>query len=178
MGTGPKASRVSSEKGQPLSGWLSLKGCLGVVLLSTSCCRLLGVSVHRCIPVLPPDEVPQVTVQPLPLSRSLRNRDPGLGSRAPWMNTTWRLNGRELNGSDDTLGILITRGPRRHGPQQPHRGRYQCVARMPVWAAASVPAIATLAMSRVPPLHRLLFLFCSPSQSTLCYLYHKRGLTS
>ena len=28
----------------------------------------------------------------------------------PWMNTTWRLNGRELNGSDDSLGILITRG--------------------------------------------------------------------
>ncbi|XP_055424164.1 brother of CDO isoform X5 [Bubalus kerabau] len=62
------------------------------------------------------------------------------------MNTTWRLNGRELNGSDDSLGILITRGTLVVTALNNHTvGRYQCVARMPAGAVASVPATVTLA---------------------------------
>lgn len=84
----------------------------------------------------------------------------------PWMNTTWRLNGRELNGSDDTLGILITRGTLVVTALSNHTvGRYQCVARMPAGAVASVPATVTLASESCSSAHRLLFL-CSPSQST------------
>ncbi|KAB1283454.1 Brother of CDO [Camelus dromedarius] len=62
------------------------------------------------------------------------------------MNTTWRLNGRELNSSDDALGILITRGTLVITTLDNHTvGRYQCVARMPAGAVASVPASVTLA---------------------------------
>lgn len=64
----------------------------------------------------------------------------------PWMNATWRLNGKELNGSDDALGILITRGTLVVTALNNHTvGRYQCVARMPAGAVASVPATVTLA---------------------------------
>lgn len=64
----------------------------------------------------------------------------------PWMKTTWRLNGKELNGSDDALGILITRGTLVITALSNHTvGRYQCVARMPAGAVASVPATVTLA---------------------------------
>lgn len=95
----------------------------------------------------------------------------------PWMNTTWRLNGRELNGSDDTLGILITRGTLVVTALNNHTvGRYQCVARMPAGAVASVPATVTLASESCSSAHRLLFL-CSPSQSTPpCYLIIKGAL--
>lgn len=62
------------------------------------------------------------------------------------MNTTWRLNGKELNGSNDALGVLITRGTLVITALNNHTvGRYQCVARMPAGAVASVPATVTLA---------------------------------
>lgn len=64
----------------------------------------------------------------------------------PWVNTTWRLNGRELSGSEDALGILVTRGTLVITALSNHTvGRYQCVARMPAGAVASVPAAVTLA---------------------------------
>lgn len=64
----------------------------------------------------------------------------------PGMNTTWRLNGKELNGSDDALGVLITRGTLVITALNNRTvGRYQCVARMPAGAVASVPATVTLA---------------------------------
>lgn len=64
----------------------------------------------------------------------------------PGMSTTWRLNGRELNGSDDALGVLITRGTLVITALSNRTvGRYQCVARMPAGAVASVPATVTLA---------------------------------
>lgn len=64
----------------------------------------------------------------------------------PWVNVTWRFNGKELNGSDDTLGVLITRGTLVIAALNNHTvGRYQCVARMPAGAVASVPATVTLA---------------------------------
>ncbi|XP_049641707.1 brother of CDO isoform X1 [Suncus etruscus] len=61
-------------------------------------------------------------------------------------NITWRLNGKELNGSDDTLGILITHETLVITALSNHTvGRYQCVARMSAGAVASVPAMVTLA---------------------------------
>ncbi|XP_058151828.1 brother of CDO isoform X2 [Dasypus novemcinctus] len=92
-------------------------------------------------------EVPQVTVQPVSTVQK-----PGgtvvLGCEVepPWMNITWRLNGQELNGSDDALGVLITRGTLIIMALNNHTvGRYQCVARMSAGAVASVPATVTLA---------------------------------
>lgn len=64
----------------------------------------------------------------------------------PWVNVTWRFNGKELNASDDALGVLITRGTLVIAALNNHTvGRYQCVARMPAGAVASVPATVTLA---------------------------------
>nr|XP_037859265.1 brother of CDO isoform X2 [Chlorocebus sabaeus] len=93
------------------------------------------------------NEVPQVTVQPASTVQK-----PGgtviLGCvvEPPRMNVTWRLNGKELNGSDDALGVLITHGTLVITALNNHTvGRYQCVARMPAGAVASVPATVTLA---------------------------------
>ncbi|XP_055116132.2 brother of CDO isoform X2 [Symphalangus syndactylus] len=93
------------------------------------------------------NEVPQVTVQPASTVQK-----PGgtviLGCvvEPPRMNVTWRLNGKELNGSDDALGVLITHGTLVITALNNHTvGRYQCVAWMPAGAVASVPATVTLA---------------------------------
>ncbi|CAI9175781.1 unnamed protein product [Rangifer tarandus platyrhynchus] len=93
------------------------------------------------------NEVPQVTVQPSSTVQKLGGTVIlGCVVKPPWMTTTWRLNGKELNGSDDTLGILITRGTLVITALNNHTvGRYQCVARMPAGAVASVPATVTLA---------------------------------
>uniref|UniRef100_A0A8C0TRA6 Brother of CDO n=1 Tax=Canis lupus familiaris TaxID=9615 RepID=A0A8C0TRA6_CANLF len=93
------------------------------------------------------DQIPQVTVQPSSTVQKLGGTVIlGCVVEPPWMNTTWRLNGRELNGSDDALGILITRGTLVITALNNHTvGRYQCVARMPAGAVASVPATVTLA---------------------------------
>uniref|UniRef100_A0A8D0XH96 Brother of CDO n=1 Tax=Sus scrofa TaxID=9823 RepID=A0A8D0XH96_PIG len=93
------------------------------------------------------DQVPQVTVQPSSTVQKLGGTVIlGCVVEPPWMNTTWRLNGRELNGSDDAPGILITRGTLVITALNNHTvGRYQCVARMPAGAVASVPATVTLA---------------------------------
>ncbi|XP_036602239.1 brother of CDO isoform X1 [Trichosurus vulpecula] len=92
-------------------------------------------------------EVPQVTVQPT--STVQKHGGPvilGCVVEPPWVNITWRLNGKELNSSDDALGILITRGTLVIAALNNHTvGRYQCVARMPAGAVASVPATVTLA---------------------------------
>ena len=170
MGTGPKVSSFFRE-GSTLSGWLSserLPGCCAFehIVLSVS----WGVSIHLCIPVLPPDEVPQVTVQPSSTVQKLGGTVIlGCVVEPPWMTTTWRLNGKELNGSDDTLGILITRGTLVITALNNQTvGRYQCVARMPAGAVASVPATVTLASEFCSSAHLLLFL-SSPSQSTSPY---------
>ncbi|XP_048961125.1 brother of CDO isoform X5 [Canis lupus dingo] len=93
------------------------------------------------------NQIPQVTVQPSSTVQKLGGTVIlGCVVEPPWMNTTWRLNGRELNGSDDALGILITRGTLVITALNNHTvGRYQCVARMPAGAVASVPATVTLA---------------------------------
>lgn len=107
----------------------------------------VGVFVHGHIPVLPPDQVPQVSVQPSSTVQKLGGTVIlGCVVEPLWMKTTWRLNGKELNGSDDALGILITRGTLVITALSNHTvGRYQCVARMPAGAVASVPATVTLA---------------------------------
>ncbi|XP_008845215.1 brother of CDO isoform X3 [Nannospalax galili] len=91
--------------------------------------------------------VPQVTVQPMSTVQKLGGTVIlGCVVEPPWVNVTWRLNGKELNGSDDTLGILLTRGTLVIAALNNHTvGRYQCVARMPAGAVASVPATVTLA---------------------------------
>uniref|UniRef100_A0A2K5E1M9 BOC cell adhesion associated, onco regulated n=1 Tax=Aotus nancymaae TaxID=37293 RepID=A0A2K5E1M9_AOTNA len=98
------------------------------------------------------NDVPQVTVQPASTVQK-----PGgtviLGCvvEPPRMNVTWRLNGKELSGSDDALGVLITHGTLVITALNNHTvGRYQCVARMPAGAVASVPATVTLASESAP----------------------------
>ncbi|KAI5135025.1 Brother Of Cdo [Manis pentadactyla] len=93
------------------------------------------------------NEVPQVTVQPSSIVQKLGGTVIlGCMVEPPWMNTTWRLNGQELNGSDDALGVLITQGTLIIPALNNHTvGRYQCVARMPAGAVASVPATVTIA---------------------------------
>lgn len=85
----------------------------------------------------------------------------------PWVNVTWRLNGKELNGSDDALGVLLTRGTLVIAALNNHTvGRYQCVARMPAGAVASVPATVTLASKSVPlPLCIVCFYLLYPTIS-------------
>ncbi|XP_066202982.1 LOW QUALITY PROTEIN: brother of CDO [Saccopteryx leptura] len=92
-------------------------------------------------------EVPQVTVQPPSTVQKLGGTVIlGCVVEPPWVNTTWRLNGKELNGSDGALGVLITRGTLVVTALNSRTvGRYQCVARMPAGAVASVPATVTLA---------------------------------
>nr|XP_012642956.1 brother of CDO isoform X1 [Microcebus murinus]XP_012642957.1 brother of CDO isoform X1 [Microcebus murinus] len=93
------------------------------------------------------NEVPQVTVQPASTVQKLGGTVIlGCVVEPPRMNVTWRLNGKELNGSDDALGVLITHGTLVITALSNHTvGRYQCVARMPAGAVASVPAPVTLA---------------------------------
>ncbi|XP_058517876.1 brother of CDO isoform X2 [Ochotona princeps] len=93
------------------------------------------------------NEVPQVTVQPASTVQKLGGTVIlGCVVEPPWMNVTWRLNGKELNDSDDALGILLTGGTLVITALSNHTvGRYQCVARMPAGAVASVPATVTLA---------------------------------
>ncbi|XP_037691499.1 brother of CDO isoform X2 [Choloepus didactylus] len=93
------------------------------------------------------NEVPQVTVQPASTVQKLGGTVVlGCVVEPPGMDITWRLNGKELNGSDDALGVLITRGTLVIMALNNHTvGRYQCVARMPAGAVASVPAPVTLA---------------------------------
>ncbi|XP_059543811.1 brother of CDO isoform X1 [Myotis daubentonii] len=93
------------------------------------------------------NKVPQVSVQPPSTVQKLGGTVIlGCVVEPPGMSTTWRLNGRELNGSDDALGVLITRGTLVITALSNRTvGRYQCVARMPAGAVASVPATVTLA---------------------------------
>lgn len=99
------------------------------------------------IPILPTGEVLQVTVEPPSTVQKLGGTVLlGCVVEPPSMNITWRLNGKELNGSDDTLGILITHETLVITALSNHTvGRYQCVARMSAGAVASVPAMVTLA---------------------------------
>ncbi|XP_054982524.1 brother of CDO isoform X2 [Sorex araneus] len=105
-----------------------------LLLASAGCCANLST-------------VPQVAVQPPSTVQKLGGTVLlGCVVEPPWMNTSWRLNGKELNGSDDALGILITHGTLVIPALSNHTvGRYQCVARMPAGAVASVPATVTLA---------------------------------
>ncbi|XP_074856177.1 brother of CDO isoform X3 [Carettochelys insculpta] len=62
------------------------------------------------------------------------------------VNVTWRLNGKELTGSDEALGIHIELGKLLIMALNNHTvGRYQCIARVPEGVVASVPATVTLA---------------------------------
>ncbi|XP_071416840.1 brother of CDO isoform X2 [Pithys albifrons albifrons] len=89
----------------------------------------------------------QVTVQPASIVQK-----PGgpvsLGCVVdpPRVNLTWRLNGKELAGSDEVLGIYVERGKLVITALNNHTvGRYQCIARVPEGVIASVPAVVTLA---------------------------------
>ncbi|XP_004835765.1 brother of CDO isoform X1 [Heterocephalus glaber] len=93
------------------------------------------------------NDVPQVTVQPASIVQKLGGTVIlGCVVEPPRVNVTWRLNGKELNGSDDALGIFLTQGTLVITALNNHTvGRYQCVARMLAGAVASVPATVTLA---------------------------------
>lgn len=109
----------------------------------TLTCLLLATA--GCLADL--NKVPQVTVQPPSTVQKLGGTVIlGCVVEPPGLSITWRLNGRELNGSDDALGVLITRGTLVITALDSRTvGRYQCVARMPAGAVASVPATVTLA---------------------------------
>lgn len=152
LGTGRTQPR-SSEKDQLL--WVvQLRMAARVLCFSKS--PIVGFlncqSLHRCILLLPAVEVPQVTVQP-PATVQKPGGTVILGCVAepPGVSTSWRLNGEELNGSDDALGFLISRGTLVITALNNRTvGRYQCVARMPAGAVASVPATVTLASECCP----------------------------
>ncbi|XP_053931506.1 brother of CDO isoform X4 [Cuculus canorus] len=105
-----------------------------LILVATSCFAKLSESL-------------QVTVQPASIVQKLGGPvslrcvvDP------PRVNLTWRLNGKELAGSDKVLGIHIERGKLIVMALNNHTvGRYQCIARVPEGVIASVPAVVTLA---------------------------------
>lgn len=109
-------------------------------MVSRELCSLL-------LDVLFPGEVPQVTVQPMSTVQKLGGTVIlGCVVEPPWVNVTWRFNGKELNGSDNALGVLVTRRTLVIASLNNHTvGRYQCVARIPAGAVASVPATVTLA---------------------------------
>ncbi|XP_072738631.1 brother of CDO isoform X7 [Ciconia boyciana] len=89
----------------------------------------------------------QVTVQPASIVQKL-GAPVSLGCVVdpPRVNLTWRLNGKELAGSDKVLGIHIERGKLVITALNNHTvGRYQCIARVPEGVIASVPAVVTLA---------------------------------
>uniref|UniRef100_A0A8C0GEU0 BOC cell adhesion associated, oncogene regulated n=1 Tax=Chelonoidis abingdonii TaxID=106734 RepID=A0A8C0GEU0_CHEAB len=111
---------------------VSAVACL--ILAAAGCFANLGESL-------------QVTVQPA----STVQKYGGLVSlgcvvEPPKVNVTWRLNGKELVGSDEALGIHIELGKLIIMALNNHTvGRYQCIARMPEGVVASVPATVTLA---------------------------------
>ncbi|KFP75642.1 Brother of CDO [Acanthisitta chloris] len=89
----------------------------------------------------------QVTVQPASIVQKLGGPvSLGCVVDPPRVNLTWRLNGRELAGSDEVLGIHVERGKLVITALNNHTvGRYQCIARVPEGVIASVPAVVTLA---------------------------------
>uniref|UniRef100_A0A8D0EKM5 BOC cell adhesion associated, oncogene regulated n=1 Tax=Strix occidentalis caurina TaxID=311401 RepID=A0A8D0EKM5_STROC len=89
----------------------------------------------------------QVTVQPASIVQKLGGPvSLGCVVDPPGVNLTWRLNGKELAGSDEVLGIHIERGKLVITALNNHTvGRYQCIARVPEGVIASVPAVVTLA---------------------------------
>lgn len=89
----------------------------------------------------------QVTVQPSSIVQKLGGPvSLGCVVDPPRVNLTWRLNGKELAGSDEVLGIHIERGKLLIAALNNHTvGRYQCIARVPEGVIASVPAVVTLA---------------------------------
>lgn len=89
----------------------------------------------------------QVTVQPASTVQKLGGPvSLGCVVDPPRVNLTWRLNGKELAGSDEVLGIHIERGKLVIMALNNHTvGRYQCIARVPEGVIASVPAVVTLA---------------------------------
>ncbi|XP_035749936.1 brother of CDO [Egretta garzetta] len=89
----------------------------------------------------------QVTVQPASIVQKLGGPvSLGCVVDPPRVNLTWRLNGKELAGSDEVLGIHIERGKLVITALNNHTvGRYQCIARVPEGVIASVPAVVTLA---------------------------------
>lgn len=115
------------------------------MLLKCHAAGFSGVSLTAAS--VPAGEVPQVTVQPASTVQKLGGAVIlGCVVEPPGTSTTWRLNGKELNGSDDALGVLITHGTLVITALNNRTvGRYQCVARMPAGAVASVPATVTLA---------------------------------
>ncbi|XP_051005935.1 brother of CDO [Acomys russatus] len=117
--------------------------CRGKRPMATLVWLLLATA--GCLAVL--NGVPQVTVQPTSTVQKLGGTVIlGCVVEPPWVNVTWRFNGKELNGSDDALGVLVTRGTLVIAALNNYTvGRYQCVARMSAGAVASVPATVTLA---------------------------------
>uniref|UniRef100_A0A803YE09 Brother of CDO n=1 Tax=Meleagris gallopavo TaxID=9103 RepID=A0A803YE09_MELGA len=119
---------MTRGKKRPMSAILCL------LLAATSCFAKLSESL-------------QVTVQPA--STVQKPGGPvslGCVVDPPGVNLTWRLNGKELDGSDKVLGIHIEQGKLIITALNNHTvGRYQCIARVPEGVIASVPAVVTLA---------------------------------
>ncbi|POI30652.1 hypothetical protein CIB84_005597, partial [Bambusicola thoracicus] len=119
---------MTRGKKRPMSAILCL------LLAATSCFAKLSESL-------------QVTVQPA--STVQKPGGPvslGCVVDPPKVNLTWRLNGKELDGSDEVLGIHIEQGKLIITALNNHTvGRYQCIARVPEGVIASVPAVVTLA---------------------------------
>ncbi|XP_035170790.1 brother of CDO isoform X4 [Oxyura jamaicensis] len=89
----------------------------------------------------------QVTVQPASIVQKFGGPvSLGCVVDPPGVNLTWRLNGKELPGSDEALGVHVERGKLVVAALNNHTvGRYQCIARVPEGVIASVPAVVTLA---------------------------------
>ncbi|KAL6038573.1 hypothetical protein STEG23_023232, partial [Scotinomys teguina] len=128
-------AREHVEKATESAGHRGWDGSLALTLLD---CGNLPASSN---------DVPQVTVQPMSTVQKLGGTVIlGCVVEPPWVNVTWRFNGKELSGPDDALGVLVTRGTLVIAALNNHTvGRYQCVARIPAGAVASVPATVTLA---------------------------------
>lgn len=89
----------------------------------------------------------QVTVQPASIVQKLGG-PVSLGCMVdpPRVNLSWRLNGKELPGLDELLGIHIEQGKLIIAALNNRTvGRYQCIAHVPEGVIASVPAVVTLA---------------------------------
>ncbi|XP_009953293.1 PREDICTED: brother of CDO-like, partial [Leptosomus discolor] len=111
--------------------------------MSTIPCLILAAA--SCFARL--SESLQVTVQPASIVQKFGGPvSLGCVVDPPRVNLTWRLNGKELAGSDEVLGINIERGKLVITALNNHTvGRYQCIARVPEGVIASVPAVVTLA---------------------------------
>ncbi|XP_029433976.1 brother of CDO isoform X2 [Rhinatrema bivittatum] len=92
-------------------------------------------------------EILQFTVQPFSTFQKYGGSVTlGCAADPPGANISWRLNGKALSQEGDALGILLAGGTLViTALNNDTVGRYQCIARTPTGAIASIPAIVMLA---------------------------------